>query len=272
MLSSRGSEGHPFGWRMTSKPKNPVGIPRTTVDAVEWLLHDGTVRRANATPALLVEPIVDAEPFRRGVQYQNRRNQHGLYYWPRTRQLVPYESALEMASLVELDFTGEAMQVLTQPFRITFRAGAAVGFHTPDFFAVHANGDQVVYDVKPSALVNDHSLAQFTETERACSQVGWRYVVVTESAPARVTNLQYLRAARHVRCHPSPALFECLLDVFRTSRPLSAAAVLTNAVPALANEAVRHLIWHDYLTVDLHNPIDFRTVAKATAKEGTCCA
>lgn len=48
--------------------------------------------------------------------------------------------------------------------------------------------------------------------------------------------------------------------------------MLTDAVPALANEAARHLIWHDYLAVDLHDPIDFRTVAKATAKEGTCCA
>jgi len=142
---------------MTSKPKNLASVSRTTVDAVEWLLHDGTVRRANATPALLVESMVDAEPFRRGAQYQNRHNQHGLYYWPRTLQLVPYESALEMASLVELDFAGEAMQVLTQPFQITFRAGAAAGFHTPDFFAVHANGDQVVYDVKPSAFMNDRS-------------------------------------------------------------------------------------------------------------------
>jgi hypothetical protein len=257
---------------MTSKEKNLASVSPTAVDAVEWLLHNGTVRRVDATPALLVEPIVDAEPFRRGAQYQNRHNQHGLYYWPRTRQLVPYESALEMASLVELDFAGEAMQVLARPFQITFRPGVTAGFHTPDFFAVHANGDQVVYDVKPSAFMSDRALALFAETERVCSQVGWRYVVVNESAPTREANLQYLRAARHGRCHPSPALFERLLDVFRTSRPLSAAAMLTNAVPALANEAARHLIWHDYLAVDLDDPIDFRTVARSTAKEGTCCA
>jgi hypothetical protein len=257
---------------MTSKSRNLASISRTAVDGLEWLLHDGTVRRANATPALLVESIIDAEPFRQGAQYQNRHNQHGLYYWPRTRQLIPYESALEMASLVELDFAGEAMRVLSQPFKITFRAGAPVAFHTPDFLAVHASGDQVVYDVKPSAFMNDRSLVQFAETERVCAQVGWRYVVVNESASARVANLQYLRAARHGRCHPSPILFERLVDVFRTGRPLSAAAMLTDAVPALANEAVRHLIWHGYLAVDLLDLIDFRTVARATAKEGTCCA
>ena len=257
---------------MTSKPKNLASVSHTAIDAVEWLLHDGTVQRAGATPALLVESIVNAEPFRRGAQYQNRHNQHGLYYWPRTHQLIPYESALEMASLVELDFAGEAMRVLSQPFKVTFRVGAAVAFHVPDFLAVHANGDQVVYDIKPSAFMNDRSLAQFAETERVCAQVGWRYVVVNESAPTRAANLQYLRAARHGRCHPSPILFERLVDIFRTTRPLSAAAMLTDAVPALANEAARHLIWHDYLAVDLHDLIDFPTLARATAKEGTCCA
>lgn len=38
-------------------------------------------------------------------KWQNRPNQHGLYFWQRTGQHIWYESALEAACLVALDDT-----------------------------------------------------------------------------------------------------------------------------------------------------------------------
>jgi hypothetical protein len=91
------------------------------LDTVQWLRPDGAVRTARASPELLHEPLWEAEPVRRGVQYQNRPNQHGLYYWPRTGRHVWYESALELACVVELDHHGEAVQFTVQ-FRVPARS------------------------------------------------------------------------------------------------------------------------------------------------------
>ncbi|MDJ0362281.1 TnsA-like heteromeric transposase endonuclease subunit [Rhodococcus sp. H29-C3] len=181
--------------------RSPDGL-----DTVQWRCHDDTVRTARPSPELLHERLWETEQIRRGVQYQNRLNQHGLYYWPRTGRHVWYESALELACLVQLDYQGEAAQIAAQPFRLLFRRGAQAIYHDPDFFAVHANGDQVLYDVKPAHRVPD-AQAQFAETVRVCEQVGWRHEVVSETCPTRTTNLTFLRATRLPRCHPSSEVF-----------------------------------------------------------------
>lgn len=148
-------------------------------------------------------PLVDGDPIRTGGQWQNRPNRHGLYYWAPTQTHVWHESALESACLMALEFQGGVDRIAAQPFRLLFGAGASAVRHDPDFFAVHSNGDQVVYDVKPVARMTADAQAQFAETARICAAVGWRHEVLHEPDPVLARNLDFLRAARHRRCHPT---------------------------------------------------------------------
>jgi len=241
------------------------------LDAVQWRSPDRAVRTARVSPELLREQLWETEPIRRGAQYQNRLNQHGLYYWPRTGRHVWYESALELACMVELDHQGDAVQVAAQPFRLLFRRGAQAIYHDPDFFAVHGSGDQVVYDVKPARRVVD-AQAQFAETARVCEQVGWRHEVLSETGPTRTTNLAFLRASRLPRCHPPSEVFVRLLDLFEAGRCLGeGAAMLNRRHPALVMPYIKHLIWHRRLLVDLDWSLDFDTTATTISEGEPCC-
>lgn len=224
---------------------------------------------------LLELPVIDGLPIRTGGQWQNRPNQHGLYYWSRTSEHVWYESALEAACLVALDQGGTVDRIASQPFRLLFRSGATSVRHDPDFFAIHRNGDQVVYDVKPLARMSAEARAQFAETTRVCELIGWRHVVLNEPDPTTTTNLAFLRGARHNRCHPEAAVLEQIANVFAGGRTLGEGREMVNRrSPALAMPVIKHLIWHRVLSVDLSERLDFDTVATTAThtEENPCCA
>jgi hypothetical protein len=242
------------------------------LDVIQWLTRRHTVRTERPSAALLHERLWEARQVRRGAQYPNRRNQHGLYYWPRTGEHVWYESGLELASLVDLDHQGEAVHVSAQPFRILFRSPSPVVYHDPDFFAVHTNGDQVVYDVKPASRITPEVAAQFAETARVCAEVGWRHVVLSETHPVRAANLEFLRAGRHARCHPTPDRLEHLRSVFAGGRRFGEGlAMVDRRHPALVMPHVRHLVWHRHLSADLDQHLDFDSVATTTDRSTSCC-
>ena len=116
------------------------------LDLIQWR-SPGGIQIHDVGRHLLELPIIEGDPIRVGGQWQNRPNQHGLYFWQRTGQHIWYESALEAARLVALDQAGEVDKIAAQPFRLLFHTDAKSVRHDPDFFAVHRNGDQVVYDV-----------------------------------------------------------------------------------------------------------------------------
>jgi len=242
------------------------------LDVIQWRTPTGTLRTERPSPALLHERLWETQPVRRGVQYPNRRNQHGLYFWPRTGEHVWYESGLELASLVDLDYQGQAVHIAAQPFRLLFRRQSPATYHDPDFFAVHANGDQVVYDVKPSDRITPKAVDQFAETARICDAVGWRHVVLTETHAQRTANLEFLRSTRHTRCHPPTERLEHLLSVFDGARPIGEGIAMADCRhPALVMPHVRHLLWHHHLRVDLEQHLDFDTIATTTGRSTPCC-
>lgn len=242
------------------------------LDMVQWRGRDGSLHEARAGRGVLHERLWEGKPIRTGVQYPNRGNQHGLYFWPRTGEHVWYESALELACLVELDYAGQVLQVAAQPFRLLFRRAAAAGYHDPDFFALHAGGDQVVYDVKPAKRIDVKARRRFDETDRVCALAGWRHEVLSELSTTRAANLAFLRPARLPRCHPPDGVFGRLLQVFGGGRPIGeGAAAMGGRHPALVMPHIKHLIWHRQLVVDLDEQLDFHTMAAATGRTGSCC-
>jgi hypothetical protein len=144
----------------------------TGADMLQW--RSG--KRLETVPAgrkLLETPLADGDPIRVGGQWQNRPNRHGLYFWAPTRTHVWHESALEATCLTVLEYGGRVDRIAAQPFRLLFRTGAPALRHDPDFFAVHRDGDQVVYDDKPRARMTTEAQAQFAETARVCAAVGF---------------------------------------------------------------------------------------------------
>lgn len=240
------------------------------LDMVVWRNLDGSTSSARAGPALKHTRFDQTAPIRTGAQWQNRRNRHGDYFWWRTDTYVWHESALERAALLELDFAGSAASVAAQPLRMLFRRGAEASYHDPDYFAIHTNGDQVLYDVKLRAGLTPKVTTSFAETERICALIGWRHVVLHESSRARVANLEVLRRAQDPRHHPNQV--RDLLHIFRHGRSLREGRRLARPdEPPLAMPGILHLAWHGHLIIDLEKPLQLETIVRSSSREATCC-
>lgn len=251
-------------------PVSP-GLPSASpdgLDAVAWRMVDGTFRTRRPDRGLLAERLWEAVPIRTGPQYKNRSSRHGLYFWPRSGGHVRYESARELSCLVALDRQGSVEQIAARPLRLLFRTGPAAAFHDPGFLAVHADGEQVVYDVPPAGETQ-HRLA---ETARVCGLAGWRHEILTAPGAVRARNLEFLRPARLPRCHPPGELLDQLLGIFATARPIGEGAAMANRRrSAVAMPHIKHLIWHRRLAADLDGRLDFDTIATISQEEGPCC-
>ncbi|WP_448223547.1 TnsA-like heteromeric transposase endonuclease subunit [Gordonia iterans] len=242
-------------------------------DCLQWRSR-GQMQMHAADREVVRIPIIDGDPIRQGGQWQNRLNRHGLYFWQTTGTHVWYESALEASCLAVLDQSGDVQRICAQPFRLLFRTESEQVWHDPDFFAIHYNGDQVVYDVKPSARMNHRTQVQFNETARVCEAVGWRHVVLNEPAPVLSLNLKFLASSRHLRCHPPAEIVERIHDVFVGGRTVQEGREMINRrFPALAMPFIRHLLWHRTLITDLTARLDFDSIltTASASEEKSCC-
>lgn len=257
-----------------TKAPDLLAATSSGLDMLQW--RSGTSLYVHAATRKVLElALINADAIRVGGQWQNRPNRHGLYFWAPTGHHVWHESALEAVCLMGLEFAAEVERIAAQPFRVLFRSGASAVRHDPDFFAVHRNGDQVVYDVKPTTRMTSEARAQFEETRRVCDQVGWSHRVLHEPDPTVTVNLDFLRPSRHLRCHPRPEVHEQILSVFATGREIGEGREMVNRrSPELALPYIKHLIWHRRLAVDLTARLDFGTVATSVAdlEDVPCCA
>lgn len=241
----------------------PAGI-----DTISWIDADGTDRSASASPALLHENFHRAQPCRSGVQFQNRLNRHSRQYFASQRTHVWCESGLEAESLLSLDFDGQVRQIASQPMKISFVDGST---HFPDFFAALRNGDQVVYDVKPSGRMTDAAAEQFAKTADVCRTVGWKHQLLHELRPAKLRNLEWLRAARHTRYHPAASELDRLIAAFTEGCTFRDGALKADIKrPYVAASHIRHLLWHQYLCTDFDQVITKSSLLESVHKGEPC--
>lgn len=244
--------------RNNSGQTGPGKLQTTTHrDLVVWVDHSKTQHAENATPALLHRGIVDARRIRTGYQYKAQRNYHGVYAFGQTGQHVWYESLFEMTALMSLDFTADILSVTSQPMMMQFSDGAV---HYPDLFAVHTNGRQVVYDVRPEKLVNPKTAAQFAETKRLCDKVGWGYQLFTHIDPIAKANLEWLAGYRHPRYEPDEATRTRVLaaaEIPTTLRELVRTADLR--APARGAISIYNLLWNRLIIFDMTTQLTTHT-------------
>jgi len=72
--------------------------------------------------------------------YKGQGHLPGFYWFSGINQLVPYESRLEMFTLMGFDFDGGVIGVLAQPLMLHFERGGQAFRHVPDFLVWHAGG------------------------------------------------------------------------------------------------------------------------------------
>lgn len=225
---------------------------------IDWIASEETLSSL-ASPTLQSRDLFDADPFRVPRRYKNQRNYQSRYYFSGTREHVWCESLLERQMLEQLDFRQDIVAIASQPMQMRFADGTK---HVPDFFALHADGRQVLYDVKPLSRVNEKAVTQFANTKATCRVIGWDYEVLTEREPQYTLNVHWLAHFKHTGFYPGTATEDRLrTSLARSLRFIDACDVLGRPTLPEARSAMYHLLWIGAATIDLTLPMtDFTMV------------
>ena len=100
----------------------------------------------------------DAVPWRTWRWYDGQRHYPGWYWSSTERDLVPYESRLELSRATIADFDVTVRHVLAQPFLLTAVVDGVKRRHVPDYLLFRATGVTVVA-VKPARKLTDPRVA-----------------------------------------------------------------------------------------------------------------
>lgn len=182
----------------------------------------------------------------------------GLEYMVSTNWQHGGESMKEHRVLLALDFAGEVQQVLSQPFRLAYRAQGREREHIPDYLAVTRFGRWLI-DVRPGDLIEPEDRIAFAATCEVASAVSWRYTVVTGWLPQVFTTLDDLSQRRR-ECGDVLGLRPAVLSA-AASGPLSFGELVgATPLPSVARAQAIRLVWLRQLGMDLSEPLTDRAV------------
>jgi len=234
---------------------------------VMWIDTAGEVHAEMAGPELRTVDFSATFPARVPVQWPQRRNYEGRYWFASIADHCAFESLFERTALMVFDHTGTVASIAPQPMKITFDKALdskATAEHYPDFFAVLTNGDHVLYDVRPQGLVHK-AAAQFAATAALCDRIGWRYELFTEIHPVAQLGLEFIAGYRHPRNRPNAEQEARILSIFGEPTPLGAGCTMLNLRhPHAPRPWIYHLLWTRQLHTDLTAPLTSDTLLVAT--------
>ena len=206
-------------------------------------------------------PVRGAQPVRRFSWRTSQFHRPGLQYMVSTGRHHGFESHAEQRLLLALDFAGELIEVLSQPFRLTFTSADGPGDHIPDFLAVTGGGSWLV-DVRPGERIKAEDRVRFAAASEIALSCGWRYAVVPGWRPHVQGTLGTVSAQRRPLTDPlglQPVLLAAVRD-----KPMEFGALVAGTeVPAVACAQALHLIWDRRLGVDLAAPLTDRSLVHA---------
>jgi hypothetical protein len=216
---------------------------------VEFLEPGGVVRQADLSTCWDVR-FEDVPPVRSFPSVRGQAHFPGLRWSATSGRHVGYESWLERDHAMLLDFDPEVVGYSSQPFWLRWHDGRRRR-HAPDFFVRLIDGTGVVVDVRADDRIEVRDADAFAATERACTQVGWRFRRVGVLDPVFAANVRWLAGYRHPRCYRQ-AVAAQLLEVFSQPRGLfdgaDAVGPRLGVLPVLY-----HLMWLRMLVTDLHS-------------------
>ncbi|TFB47265.1 TnsA-like heteromeric transposase endonuclease subunit [Cryobacterium tagatosivorans] len=237
--------------------KRPDGFKNVTTiakrDVLVWTDATGKPRHATADKGATKLNLHTARLSRQAAKYQHRRHYEGYYWFARTGKHVWYESMTEYTALMWLDYQHPVRAIAAQPMCIFFADGTR---HYPDFFSVHDDGSQVLYDVRPLERIDEKAAVQFGKTRELCKKTGWRYEVFAGVHQVVRHNLEWLAAYRHQRCSPDGVLSERVLSFLTEARPLAdVLRLLDLKSPARYLPQLYHMMWTRHICFDIAQPL-----------------
>jgi hypothetical protein len=140
-----------------------------------------------------------AQPVRRfGFFTQQRRNPGWLHSDACGGRLIPYESRLELAHLLALDFSPQTTWLTVQPLRIHWRFGGRPRSHVPDVLVMRQGLAPQLINITHERRRDDEAhLARQAKAEQLAERVGWGYRRLVGPPPAQLlANLRTLQSYR----------------------------------------------------------------------------
>ena len=198
-------------------------------------------------------PIALCRPVRRFGWRPRQRHRPGLQFMQCTGRHHGFESMAEQRLLLALDFAGDLVDVVSQPFRLRFDTACGWRSHIPDFLAVTRNGIWL-FDVRPAGRVGDDDRVCFAASAEAALAAGWRYAVVTGWQSHVMSTLDTLSSQRRELTDHS-AFRSNSWHGLEADRARSATWPAATSLPAVARAYALHLLWHRRLGVDLAQPL-----------------
>lgn len=181
----------------------------------------------------------------------------GRYWFSTLDRLIDYESRLEMMILMQLDYEAECIDVLPQPLALHFELDdGSTPWHVPDFLLSLPRGKFLLVDVKPRKYTEKpRNQTAFSLTQVWCDRLGWEYRVLSEHDEVYQRNLKWLAGFRR-----RPPTYAAYADVFMDSLAGEAKSIAELLAlvdePVLARPVLFHLLWRQYLAVDMFAPLE----------------
>lgn len=194
-------------------------------------------------------------PVRKLPAHRRQWNLPGYYWFATTEEHILYESQLELAHLMLLDFDLEVANVSAQPFRLFYSDERKRRSHVPDYFAKLYDGRERLVDVKRAEQAAKPKVRRVLDvTHDACRVAGWEYAVATEPSEPYLTNVRWLSAFR--RPQPRTDQFaENLIDACADGPHALSEVVRAVGEPMLARPVLFRLLWLGILSVPLNEPL-----------------
>jgi hypothetical protein len=143
-----------------------------------------------------LDSVMSASPWRTFRWHRGQRHYSGSFWSATERDLVIYESRLELARLLFADFDRSVQRILAQPFLLRAEVAGAPRKHVPDYLLFTSSGP-VVVDVKPrSRATKPDNMFVFGWTRQAVESRGWRYEVWSEPQHVELENVRFLAGYR----------------------------------------------------------------------------
>ncbi|WP_047121414.1 TnsA-like heteromeric transposase endonuclease subunit [Streptomyces leeuwenhoekii] len=198
-------------------------------------------------------PLMSSQPVRGFTWRTQLKHRPGLEFLVSTGRKHGFESLEERAALLVLDFM-TVIEVLPQPFALSFEHVDGHAGHTPDFLAVMGDGAHWLLDIRPAGLIGEMDAVKFAASREVAAACGWRYSVITGWRPHVLSGLDALSAQRRpltdqLGCQPA------LLAAAADGPVAFGELVHATRLPAVGRAHAIHLLWHRRLGFDLSHPL-----------------
>lgn len=209
----------------------------------------------------------NAVPWREFRWYKKQRHFSGWFWSATMCAQVGYESRLEYANLLLIDFDPRVEWILSQPFLLEGDDRGTSRRHIPDYLLGHADGSVCVVDVKPAQKLSVPKVRDSLGwSRRVIEKHGWEYRVLSEPDPVTLANLQFLAGYRRsFQFDPAEAsaaaaevgASQMFGDAVRAVTPITGDA-------GFARSLVLHLLWSGRLRTDLSKLLSSNSLVEPT--------